>query len=100
MATAGELSAVITHEIKQPLTCIVTMANAALRWLSRDTPDISKARDAMNKVVAAGHHASDIITNVRGLLAKDTQETGPHRHQQTDQDSFRLGLYRPTEVQH
>ena len=33
MATAGELSAAIAHEIKQPLTGIVTMANAALRWL-------------------------------------------------------------------
>ena len=73
MATAGELSAAITHEIKQPLTGIVTMANAALRWLSRETPDIGKARDAMNKVVVAGHHASDIITNVRGQFAKDTR---------------------------
>jgi len=74
MATAGELSAAIAHEIKQPLTGIVTMANAALRWLSRENPDVGRARDAMNKVVAAGHQASDIITNVRGLYSKDTQE--------------------------
>ena len=77
MATAGELSAAIAHEIKQPLTGIVTTANAALRWLSRENPDIGRARDAMNKVVAAGHHASDIITNVRGLFGKDTQEKAP-----------------------
>jgi C4-dicarboxylate-specific signal transduction histidine kinase len=72
IATAGELSAAIAHEINQPLTGIVTMANAALRWLSRESPDIGKARDAMNKVVAAGHHANDVITNVRGLFGKDT----------------------------
>jgi C4-dicarboxylate-specific signal transduction histidine kinase len=77
MATAGELSAAIAHEVKQPITGIVTMANAALRWLSRETPDIGRAREAMNKVVAAGHQASDVITNVRGLFAKDTQEKVP-----------------------
>jgi signal transduction histidine kinase len=77
IATAGELSAAIAHEIKQPLTGIVTMANAALRWLSRESPDVGRARDAMNKVVAAGHHASDIITNVRGLFGKDAQEKSP-----------------------
>jgi signal transduction histidine kinase len=77
MATAGELSAAIAHEIKQPLTGIVTMANAALRWLSRESPDIGRARDAMNQVVAAGHHASNVITNVRNLFGKDTQEKAP-----------------------
>jgi signal transduction histidine kinase len=74
IATAGELSAAITHEIKQPLTGIVTTANAALRWLSRETPDIGRARDAMNKVVAAGHHASEVVTNIRGLFGKDAEE--------------------------
>src|SRR4029077_8430421 len=66
MATAGELSAAIAHEVKQPITGIVTMANAALRWLSRETPDIGRAREAMNKAVAAGHQASDVITNILG----------------------------------
>jgi signal transduction histidine kinase len=74
MATAGELSAAIAHEIRQPITGMVTMANAALRWLSRDNPEIGRARDAMNKVVAAGHQASDVITNVHDLFGKDTQE--------------------------
>jgi PAS domain S-box-containing protein len=74
VATAGELAAAIAHEIRQPITGMVTMANAALRWLSRENPDIGRARDAMNKVVVAGHQASDVITNVRGLFGKDTQE--------------------------
>jgi signal transduction histidine kinase len=77
MATAGELTAAIAHEIRQPITGMVTMANAALRWLSREKPDIGRAQDAMNKVVAAGHQASDVITNVRGLFGKDTQEKTP-----------------------
>jgi len=73
-ATAGELSAAIAHEIKQPLTGMVTMANAALRWLSNENPNLDRARESMNKVVAAGHHASEVITNVRGLFGKDKQE--------------------------
>ena len=77
MATAGELSAAIAHEIRQPITGMVTMANAALRWLSREQPDIDRAQNAMNKVVAAGHHASGIITNVRELFGKDTHEKTP-----------------------
>jgi C4-dicarboxylate-specific signal transduction histidine kinase len=77
MATAGELSAAIAHEIRQPITGMVTMANAALRWLSRENPDIGRARDAMNKVVAAGHQAGDVITNVRGLFGKDMQKKSP-----------------------
>ena len=56
-ATAGELSAAIAHEVKQPITGIVTMANAASRWLSRENPDIGRARDALDKVVLAGHRA-------------------------------------------
>ena len=77
LATAGELSAAIAHEIRQPIAGMVAMANAAVRWLSRETPDIGEARDAMNNVVATGHHASDVITNVRELFAKDTQEKTP-----------------------
>jgi signal transduction histidine kinase len=77
MATAGELTAAIAHEIRQPITGMVTLANAALRWLSGENPDIGRAQAAMNKVVAAGHQASDVITNVRGLFGKDTQEKTP-----------------------
>jgi len=77
MATAGELSATIAHEVGQPLTAVAAMASAALRWLSRESPDIGKARDALDKVVAASHHASDVLTNVRAMFGKDTQEKTP-----------------------
>jgi len=76
-ATAGELSAAIAHEVKQPITGIVTMANAASRWLSRENPDIGRARDALDKVVVAGHRANDVITNVSAMFGKDTQEKQP-----------------------
>ena len=74
MATAGELSAAIAHEVKQPLTAMVTRANAALRWLSGDNPNIGRAREALEQIVTAAYRASDIVTNVRAMFGKDTQE--------------------------
>ena len=77
MATAGELSATITHEVKQPLAAIVTWAGAALRWLSGENPDIREARNSLDQIVVAGHHAGDVITNVRAMFGTDTQEKTP-----------------------
>jgi signal transduction histidine kinase len=76
-ATAAELSATIAHEINQPITGIVTNANAALRWLSRETPDIDNARNALGNILKAGHHAGDVVTGIRALFKKDTQEKNP-----------------------
>jgi signal transduction histidine kinase len=77
LATAGEISASIAHEVNQPLTGIVTKANAALRWLAADKPDLEKARAALAQIVSAGHRASNIITSVRSMLRKETQEKSP-----------------------
>ena len=77
LATAGELSAAIAHEINQPITGMVTNASAALRWLSRENPDIGNASDALGKIVKAGHHAGDVITGIRAMFGKDTQKKVP-----------------------
>ena len=77
MAAAGELSASIAHEINQPLTGIATRASAALRWLARETPNLEKARAALEQIVAAGHRAADIVTSVRAMFKKDTSERLP-----------------------
>jgi signal transduction histidine kinase len=77
IATAGELSATIAHEVNQPLAGMVMRANAALRWLSGDNPNLGKARDALDQIVTAGHHASDVVASVRAMFRKDTQQKGP-----------------------
>jgi hypothetical protein len=43
-ATAGELSATIAHEVKQPLAAITANGSAALRWLKKATPDLDEAK--------------------------------------------------------
>jgi len=76
-ASAGELSASIAHEINQPLTGIATRASAALRWLGMETPNLEKARAALEQIVAASHRAADIVTSVRAMFKKDTSERLP-----------------------
>src|SRR5262249_32478448 len=74
LATAGELSASIAHEINQPLTGIVTKAAAARRWLGKQEPDLDQVRAALNQIETAGHRTSEIITSVKSMFRKDTQD--------------------------
>ena len=77
VATAGELSASIAHEVNQPLAAIVTSANAALRWLAANKPDIDKAKAALSLIVSEGHRAGDVVTSVRTMFKKDADERTP-----------------------
>jgi FixJ family two-component response regulator/signal transduction histidine kinase len=76
VATAGVLSASIAHEINQPLMGIVASASAALNWLSGTVPDLDRARSALKKIVDAGHHAGDIVQNIRAMVRKETGSLG------------------------
>jgi C4-dicarboxylate-specific signal transduction histidine kinase len=74
MATAGELSASIAHELTQPITGMVASANAALRWLSAPTPQIDQARSALVRVVSAGDRTREIIHGVRAMFKREAEE--------------------------
>jgi signal transduction histidine kinase len=76
-AAAGELSASIAHEVNQPLTGIATRASAALRWLRAETPDLEKAGAALEQIVTASHRAGDIVSSVRAMFRRDTNERLP-----------------------
>jgi predicted ATPase/signal transduction histidine kinase len=68
--TMGELTAALAHEVNQPLTATVTNANAALRFLSGDAPDVEEAREAVSAIVSAGERATDIVSRTRDLFRK------------------------------
>jgi len=70
LAAAGELSASISHEIKQPLAAIAANASAALRWLGRATPDMGEARAALERIIGEAHRASDVIGDIRAMFKK------------------------------
>lgn len=72
-ATLGALSASIAHELNQPLGAIVLNAQACLRWLRRDPPDIETAAKAADRIVRDGKRAADIVQRTRGMLVRDTR---------------------------
>jgi len=75
VATLGEISASIAHEVNQPLAAIVANGQACLRFLRRETPDLNKLRGAIEWIVKDGKRADEVIRRVRGLLKKaDTQK--------------------------
>ncbi len=77
LATGNELSASIAHEVMQPLTGIVSSANAGLRWLSAATPDLDKARAMLTQIVAAGHRTADVVRAIRAMFKKETDSSQP-----------------------
>lgn len=70
VTTMGELTASLAHEIKQPITAAVTNARTCLRWLGRDAPDVSEAREAASRIVTDVTRAADIISRISLLFKK------------------------------
>jgi PAS domain S-box-containing protein len=68
VATMGELTASIAHEINQPLGAVVNNASACLRWLAAN--DLEEARRSASLVIAEGHRAGEIIGRIRALAKK------------------------------
>ena len=68
IATIGELTASIAHEINQALTAAVTDGSAALRWLAMQPPNLDEAREAMTRAIAEAKRASEMIGKIRALF--------------------------------
>jgi C4-dicarboxylate-specific signal transduction histidine kinase len=77
VTTMGELAASIAHEVNQPLAGMLTNANASLRWLARDLPDLGEAREAIRRIVRDGSRAGDVISRMRALFKKAPTAKGP-----------------------
>jgi C4-dicarboxylate-specific signal transduction histidine kinase len=70
VATMGQLSASIAHEINQPITAAITCADAALRWLRADPPDLEEVRQALGFILESGVRAGEIMGRIRALVKK------------------------------
>ncbi|HDR9005035.1 TPA: histidine kinase [Burkholderia vietnamiensis] len=66
----GEMSASILHEVSQPLSAVGSSAEAALRWLARDEPDIGEATAAIARAARWARDATEICRKIRGFIAK------------------------------
>jgi PAS domain S-box-containing protein len=70
VATMGQMSASIAHEVKQPITAAITNAHVALRWLDAEPPVLEKVRQALGRVVKNGDRADDVIDRIRAFIKK------------------------------
>jgi PAS domain S-box-containing protein len=77
VTTLGELTASIAHEVNQPLAAAVANAEACLRWLDRETPDLAAARRSVEWVINDSCRASEVIRRVRTLAKKSDIEKLP-----------------------
>lgn len=70
VATMGQLSASIAHEINQPIGAAVTYADAALRWLGAHPPNLEEAREALTFTLESSIRAGEVMDRIRALVKK------------------------------
>ncbi|HWO29177.1 MAG TPA: PAS domain S-box protein [Candidatus Acidoferrum sp.] len=77
IATMGELTASIAHEINQPLAAVATNASASLHWLDVQPPNLAEAQQAMANAMNEANRASGVIERLRTLLKKVPPQLEP-----------------------
>ena len=70
VATMGQLTASIAHEVTQPIAATVTNAQAALRWLDSRPPDLEETRLALSRILNSGIRAGNVLDRIRALIQK------------------------------
>jgi signal transduction histidine kinase len=71
LMTGDTVAAAIAHEVKQPLTAIITSADAGLRFIDRSMPNLNRAKEAFKRVVADGHRAGAMVDSIRANFKND-----------------------------
>jgi len=77
LLTGDAVAAAIAHEVRQPLSAIVTSADAGLRFLDRPTPALDKAMESFRRIAADGHRADKVIEGVRATFKNSVREKMP-----------------------
>jgi PAS domain S-box-containing protein len=77
VTTMGQLTASIAHEVSQPIAATITNAQAALRLLGAQPPDLEEVRHALDCIIDDGGRAGHIIGRIRALMKKAPPRKGP-----------------------
>jgi signal transduction histidine kinase len=75
VTSLSALTASIAHEVNQPLAGIITNANTCLRMLAVDPPNVVGARETARRTIRDGHRASDVVSRLRALFARQNAVT-------------------------
>ena len=77
VATMGELTAAVVHELSQPLSAILVNAQAGLHFTRADAGDQAKVHEILTDIVADDLRARQVIQNMRALFQKHAEERTP-----------------------
>jgi two-component system sensor kinase FixL len=77
VSTLGELAGSLAHELNQPLTAILSNAQAAQRFLATEPVNLLEVREIMHDLVEDNHRASEVIRKIRALVKKGELEAAP-----------------------
>lgn len=70
ISALGELVTSIAHEVRQPLSVIVTDADTGIRWLTRDEPNLPKVKTIMARIMENAHRANEVIRRIKDMAVK------------------------------
>ena len=76
VATMGQLTASIAHEVNQPIAALLMNAEAAARWLARQPPNLEEARPLIDRIISDGKRAADIVSRIRDFSKKAPARRG------------------------
>ena len=74
LMTGDAVAASIAHELRQPLTAMVTTADAGLRFLDRPLPNLDKAKEAFKRISGDGHRAGALVGDIRANFKSDVRD--------------------------
>ncbi|RWI15204.1 sensor histidine kinase [Mesorhizobium sp.] len=77
LVTGDAVAATVAHEVKQPLSGMITSADAGLRFLGRSMPDLEEAKEAFKQIIAGGHRAAAVIDGIRTIFKKEDRKRAP-----------------------
>ncbi len=90
LTTIGELAGSLAHELNQPLTAILSNAQAAQRLLERTPADVAEISDILHDIVESDLHAGEVIRRLRTMLRKGEEKVEPLDMTEIVQDALKL----------
>lgn len=70
LASMGEMAAALAHEVRQPLTALISNATAAAQFLEAPAPDLAEVRAALAEIIDDGRRVGAVVQNLRGIFQK------------------------------
>jgi C4-dicarboxylate-specific signal transduction histidine kinase len=90
VALLAELSGSLAHELNQPLTAILSNAQAGLRFMAHTPPDLEEVTRSLVNIVENDKRAGEVIRRLRAMLRKDPADHRPLEVNEVVQDVLRI----------